>query len=545
MCMKKLFTLIAAVLMTAVATADPNTSGKGNVKQVVWEEGLNWYSRSWDPQTQSYVGKKLEEPTVYDNYYYFYDSQNRKSVEKTYTTFRYVYNADGTVSAKETWNFMNGVYTKSVVLSYVYDDSNNLISETRQSYNAAGEKQGSATTTEYGAYVNGLYGVIKTAYEEIHYNYEFNEAQQLTKAVQLTGDDFTTPQQATFYTYENGQLLSEKTATYASNADAGHEWDNIISTTNYIYNVDGTLQSKYVISDANGSHSEVEWRYHYSDLNPSLVPQNIVCDAISLGNNEVYVKWDAVAGASDYVVICDNKETSTEGRTDFVTEVLNDGIHQIAVLAVVDGEKKNLSDFQVVSVKDEGNLPMENFEVLAAEKVEVDSYGWVSEYYNLTLSWKVPEGASEITDYKVYVDKQNGETWYPSTNYNLSLPESDKPEDYNAINSWVTNRNNFYWTTFEDSEYDEMTWETKSLGTGPDCKVWITAIYATGESQKSNVVEVNVYKLANGVNSVKAVKTVNDAPVEVYNLAGQRLTKAGPRQVYVVRQGNNVRKVLK
>ena len=112
----------------------------------------------------------------------------------------------------------------------------------------------------------------------------------------------------------------------------------------------------------------------------------------------------------------------------------------------------------------------------------------------------------------------------------------------------MTNRQNFYWTTFEDTYYDEDTWQTVSLGTGPTCKLWITATYATGESQKSNVVEVNVYQLANGgTDDVKAVNTVNkQAPVELFNVAGRQVGKAnGRHQLLIVRQGNEVRKVLK
>ena len=224
--------------------------------------------------------------------------------------------------------------------------------------------------------------------------------------------------------------------------------------------------------------------------------------------------------------------------------MLLDGLHYFAVQAVVGGEKKNLSDFVTASVKDEGNLPMENFRVLAAEKVEVESYGYISYYYNLTLEWDVPAGASPISDYKVYVDK--GDTWYPSTNYTSAMPEADKKESYNDVNHWVTDRQNFYWTTFEDTQYNEDTYETESLGKGPDCKLWICAIYATGESQPSNVVELNVYNLANGDDGIVNVESANEnAPVEIYNISGQRIDNPVRGQVYVVKKGNSVKKMLK
>ena len=142
-----------------------------------------------------------------------------------------------------------------------------------------------------------------------------------------------------------------------------------------------------------------------------------------------------------------------------------------------------------------------------------------------------------------------GESWNPSTTYTRAMPEAEKQDSYNDVNTWVTNRQNFYWTTFENTYYDEDTWQTVSLGNGPDVKMWITAIYASGESQKSNVVELNVYNLANGGSGetdVKAVKAATaDAPVEIFNVAGQQIKKANGRQLILIRQGNEVKKVLK
>lgn len=321
---------------------------------------------------------------------------------------------------------------------------------------------------------------------------------------------------------------------------------NSYSQMRYTYNADGTIATRSIVSDTSYGHSEIEWRYTYSTLDPSLIPQGLTCDG-TIGGNEVYVKWNAVAGAEKYLVMYDNQTAVVEGKTDFITPMLNDGEHQVAVLAYVGGEQKNITDFAKVSVKDEGNLPLQNFQVTAAEKVDVESYGYVNQYYNLTLSWTVPEGASKITDYKVYVDK--GESWNPSTTYTMAMPEAEKQDSYNDVNTWVTNRQNFYWTTFENTYYDEDTWQTVSLGNGPDVKMWITAIYASGESQKSNVVELNVYNLANGGSGetdVKAVKAATaDAPVEIFNVAGQQIKKANGRQLILIRQGNEVKKVLK
>ena len=101
-------------------------------------------------------------------------------------------------------------------------------------------------------------------------------------------------------------------------------------------------------------------------------------------------------------------------------------------------------------------------------------------------------------------------------------------------------------TNFENTEYDPDTYQNVSLGSGPDCKVWICAVYATGESAPSNVVEVNIYDLAQKASSVDMVDADNNEEVEMYNLAGQRIytTDATP-QIYIIKQGGMVKKVMK
>lgn len=523
-------------------------SGKKLVEKIGYSLYQNDYVQKEDG-SWGYVPTKLDEPILSDYNYYFYNAANQNSVEmNSYTQYRYIYNADGTVAVRETWNNNGGAFGKTSENAYEYDAAKNITKMTSSSIAA----DGTATLnggTLYEDYENGHYKVMKnfsadgTITYEAHYQLTFNEAKQLVSSIQLGGADFTEPGSGTFYTYENGLLTKEVSAYYTPGAPEEEQWTNVTSTTIYTYNSDNTINTSTVITDSRGMHNEVEWRYNYATLDPALIPQNLTADG-TIGGNEVYLKWDAVAGATSYVVMYDRNTAEVEGKTEFITPMLIDGQHYFAVLAVVGGEKKNLSDFVVASVKDEGNVPMENFQVLAAEKVDVESYGYVSSYYNLTLSWDVPENASPISDYKVYVDK--GDTWNPSTTYTSAMPEDEKKESYNDVNYWVTNRQNFYWSTFEDTEYDPDTWETKSLGKGPDCKLWICAIYATGESQPSNVVEVNIYDLANGGSGISAIENANGkAPVEIYNLSGQRVNNLVNGQVYIVKQGNTVKKLLK
>lgn len=524
-------------------------------KKLVEMAGYSLYSNNYqqlEDGTWGYVSEKLAEPTLYDFNRYYYNSKNEQAIETTsWAHYRYTYNADGTVATRTQWASTGGVFAVSNVLSYEYDADKNMVKSTSTYYNAAGEVT-STSGSMYEDFVNGTARVMKNfgadgaVTYETHYELTFNDNKQLVSSIQLTGAEFDQKNLGTFYTYEGGKLVKEVIAYYTQGAEEGHDWDNVQSTTNYTYNADGTINTRTVITDSRGMHSEVEWRYIYSDIDgATYTPQGVTADG-TIGNNEVYVKWDAVSGATGYVVMYDNNIAETD-KAEFITPTLTDGEHQLAVLAIVNGEKKNISDFVKASVKDTGNVPMENFKVLAAEKVDIESYGYVSSYYNLTLSWDVPAGASAISDYTVYVDKQNGDTWFPSTKYTSAMPQEEMKDSYNDVNSWVTNRQNFYWSTFEDTYYDEDTWQTVSLGTGPTCKIWITATYATGESQKSNIVEVNVYSLANGGDGtgVAAPKAANEAPVELFNLAGQRVGKAGGRQVVIVRQGGEVKKVLK
>jgi len=521
-------------------------------KKLVDKTGYSLYQNNYvqkEDGSWGYETVKLDEPQLSDYNRYYYNANNQNSVETTSSAhYRYNYNADGTIASRESWNFSNGVFCKTQVNEYEYDADKNMTKTTTKKYDVDGNVT-STSGSLYEDYENGYYKVMKnfsadgTVTYESHYQLTFNDAKQIVSSIQLTGAEFDQPNQGTFYTYENGLLAREVMAYYTPGAEEGQEWSNVIQTTVYTYNSDNTINTSTVITDSRGIHNEVEWRYTYATLDPALIPQNLTADG-TIGGNEVYLKWDAVADATGYVVMYDNLTAEVEGKTEFITPMLKDGLHYFAVQAVVGGEKKNLSDFVTASVKDEGNVPMENFQVLAAEKVEIESYGNISYYYNLTLSWDVPEGASPISDYKVYVDK--GESWKPSANYTTGMPEADKKETYNDVNSWVTDRQNFYWYTFEDTEWDQDAGETKSLGKGPDCKLWICAIYATGESKPSNVVDVNIYNLANGESGITTINNDNrNGAVEIYNLSGQRVNNLIDGQVYIVKQGNTVKKMLK
>ena len=226
---------------------------------------------------------------------------------------------------------------------YEYDAQKNMTKQTQYNYNTAGE-QTSVSGSMFEDYVNGMYQVMKNfnatgdVTSETHYEYTFDDQKQVLSMVQLTGAAFDQKNQGTFYTYENGKLVKEVMAYYNAAGGEGHEWDNVQNTTNYTYNADGTIATRSIVSDTSYGHSEIEWRYTYSTLDPSLIPQGLTCDG-TIGGNEVYVKWNAVAGAEKYLVMYDNQTAEVEGKTDFITPMLNDGEHQVAVLAYVAGRQ--------------------------------------------------------------------------------------------------------------------------------------------------------------------------------------------------------------
>ena len=126
--MKKFFLYFALTAFTAFTT----TNAQAQDRKLVNMTGYNWYSNTWGQLPDGswgYTPVKLDEPTLYDNYYYYYNSQNQLAIETTYTQLRYIYNDNGTKASKETWNFSNGIFCCTMAEIYEYDEEGNVIDD--------------------------------------------------------------------------------------------------------------------------------------------------------------------------------------------------------------------------------------------------------------------------------------------------------------------------------------------------------------------------------------------------------------------------------
>lgn len=540
--MKRFLLSISAIALAAMASVP----AAAQEKKLVGMTGYSLYSNEWGQKedgTWGYISTKLETPTLNDYYFYYYDSENRLAVETpSHCQYRYTYNADGTAAAREQWNQSGSVFSMTQKATYEYDADKNVVKMvTTNSYGSS--------ATVYEGYEKGEYKVMKNldaagnVTYETHYALKFNADNTLAERIQLTQNsetkEYDQPNVGEFYTYTDGKLTQKVTAYYNASAEGEDKWTNVTGTSAYTYNADGSIATRTEVSDSRGMHSEVEWRYTYASLDAKYVPQNVKAEPMEGTVNQVYVTWSPVEGATGYFVLYDNSKAEVAASTEFLTPMLSDGEHQVAVQAVVGGESKNLSGFVPVSVKDNGNLPMENFKITGA-KVVTDEWG--SSYYALDCAWDVPEGASAITDYKVYVDKQDGTSWYPSAQYTRGLAEADKKDTYNEVATWNTGMN-FYWSTFQDQDED---WQPAP--SGPTCLLWITAVYASGESAASNKVLLNVYAYTNASDPSAIEDTKADGQdVEIFSLSGARVSnaQAAGKGIYLVKQGDSVKKILK
>lgn len=253
---------------------------------------------------------------------------------------------------------------------------------------------------------------------------------------------------------------------------------------------------------AKGWVDESYMTYQYAGFDAAYAPANFKAQD---NGGEVTLSWDAVPGAEKYIVSYDQTRQEVTSGTSLVV-TLGTGERQFAVQAVIGGTERNAS-FANAEIVDPGKLPIADLAVEKMEKytgtTESTEMDGKRDFYNIYLNWTLPEGHSEVAGFKVYYNSQ-------TYGWNNVQSVSDK-----GALSYMLQVD-----PFEMAEQDEEG----NLVKGVETEVYVTVMYVTGESEKSNVVTVNPFKdlgdEPTGITSV-VTSTVNSG--KAFNLAGQQV----------------------
>lgn len=453
---------------------------------------------------------------------YYYDKNNNLVLEALaggYTQYSYTYTADGKLDKKfnQSWSQSNGWETSGYTKN-VYDAEGNLLRA--ETYNL---KDSLMSVNEYSGYVNGCYAKMENKYGngEVYYSqtygYTWNENNQPLTMTSYSGE-FETANQMTTYTYNaNGQLETESTQY----SDGTGGWMDPHMTNTYYYNTDGNIDHVWQYQNGRWGVFVTDAVYTYADLDAAYVP---TITSIEAGEaNTVKLAWTAVEGATAYKVIFDQTVAEVT-ETTFTTSTLLDGSHNFYVLAVVNGEDKNVSDVATCSVKDEGKKPATDFAMGAITLGEND---WGGVAYNIEVSWTLPTNASPITGIKVYY----GESSY----------------DYVSVADVTATS-----ATIQLGEYAVRVYDTElyEYTDGKDLTFSVVISYATGDSERSNTVTCNPHNIATDIQTVVANGATENA--DVYTVSGICVRKnvktadavnGLAKGIYVIKSGKATQKV--
>lgn len=385
---------------------------------------------------------KATDSSEYD-YHYYYNEQNQL-VWMIFGTTRneYTYNEAGQLASmkQNAWVEANKQFTLLKTETYQYDANGNVVLNTV-------EKNGSTDTYEYSDFENGI--AKTTVYcERGKYYYdrkttiEYN-ADNTVAAIRTQEFDRDYPEDGyykledTEYTYTDGYKTAEKQISYKS---------------------DGSVRKTFTMDFA------------YTEVGSAYVPRNL--KAVEQ-NGTVNLSWDAVEGATAYVISYDlNRETVTDCQYQLVATT---GERIFAVQAIVGDELRNAA-FASVEVFDPGKLPVTDLAVgTVTETVEETESSELATrtFYNIPLSWTMPAGHSKVVKFNFYY---NSKTYGKDCRVSVTEP---------AITSYTLKVD-----PFEVAEWDEEGTPYKGIET----PIYMTITYETGESEKSNVVYVNPFK---------------------------------------------------
>lgn len=442
----------------------------------------------------------------------YYDNNNVCAMENS-SSIRYffTYDANGNVATREEWNWgsATGWTNTNRTSTYVYNEAGKVLKSGQieagsYSENEYDENGGMIKMTNY---YNGEPSYVA------NYKLIYNAEKQLIQSDQLSSDG-SVIQSRTLYTYNADGSLAKTENGYFEAEDKPLTNPTIVT---YFYNTDGSIQKTRTESDGRWGHLISDEVYIYATYSASYVPQNV--KATGNADCTATVTWDAVEGATSYIVIYD-QNTDTVATTTLTTGMLLDGEHQFFVQAIISGEAKNISSAAVASVKDAGKLPADGFKIVG---VEVGEDQWGSPAYNTTVQFTLPEGHSEIKAFNVYYDLES--SWSK-----VSVEPSTATIEGNTVTLVVP------FSQYNVGTYNSETYEY-DLGVKP---LFVVINYASGDSDKSNV---EYWDFAANETSIASAQTAS-TPVSIYSVSGAKIANA-QKGINIVKMSNGeVKKVL-
>lgn len=418
----------------------------------------------------------------YDHYLYNPDGQ-LMWVQSTTTNNRFVYsyNTKGQLVSKTTlsWIAADHAYKELNRETYTYGEDGHMkrmdqVRNLNTSYESsryylytAFDAQGDATAWQH-------YNDKGVLYYEYQVEKTLDEKGNVTmKTIKEFDPDYP----------EDGWYLSETHAyTYQENGD-------IKTEQTIIYKSDGTVKTT------------TDYTYDYADLAPTFAPTGL--KAAPQGNN-ILLSWDAVEGASEYVVTYDMEHKTVSG-TSFTATDIAIGDHEFTVQAIVNGEEKNAAAPVTCALSDAGRLPAENLTAGQPRvSVEDTDEGTPRTFYVIPLSWTFPANHSEIKDIRIYYNSAIFGHKYVSVQSKTATSYELKLDEYDVRRT---------------DEQDNYT-------CGADMEFYITIIYGSGESEASNTLKLNPYNLATGKDDPDAIHLQGlGAAMPAYTIGGQRASE--------------------
>lgn len=367
---------------------------------------------------------------------YIYDADgNLKLMLSASNLYEYTYNEAGLCTKRQTYSWIaaDKVYKKGAYEVYEYDAEGNMTKKTVMKI---------------------PYGKTEYVEDDVFQNYVYEDG------IAKSWDNYY--KGILYYNYRNVVTTEDNkkiVTTEEMDPDAPEKGWKTILVSEY---EDGLL-----VKETKGTTVRT---FVYTEYKAEYAPANLT---VTAENANVTLSWDAVAGAEKYVVTYDQTSKEVEGTTTTIT--VGTGDRNFAVQAVIEGAARNAS-FATVNVVDNGKLPITDLAVGTMTKTTEETESVEAptrDFFNIPLTWTLPEGHSNVVKYNIYYDSQRygkatrvSETNPAATGYTLKI------------------------------DIDEMaSLDAEGVPSkGVPSDIYVTVEYETGESEASNVVTVNPFK---------------------------------------------------